>query len=75
MCSNSLDVDLQNYSVWYIFCDTVNGLNPGVMWDCRRKGVLPNITNFLAKVNIKLQTEKYISIKNNTLQEFYDKWN
>ena len=45
------------------------------LWDCRRKGVLPNITNFLAKVNIKLQTEKYISIKNNRLQEFYDKWN
>ena len=38
-------------------------------------GVLPNITNLLAKVNIKLQTEKYISIKNNTLKEFYDKWN
>ena len=45
------------------------------LWDCRRKGVLPNITNFLAKVNVKLQTEKYISIQNNTLQEFYDKWN
>ena len=45
------------------------------LWDCRRNRVLPNITNCLAKVNIKLQTEKYISIKNNTLKEFYDKWN
>ena len=45
------------------------------LWDCRRNGVLPNKTNFLAKVNIKLQKEKYISIKNNTLKEFYDKWN
>ena len=44
------------------------------LWDCRRNGVLPNVACFRAKVNIKIQTEKYISARNKTIHKFCDKW-
>ena len=37
-------------------------------------GVLPNVDGFRAKVNIKIQTEKYISGRNKTIHKFCDKW-
>ena len=43
------------------------------LWDCRKKQVLPNIEGFKFKVRIKYQVEKYISIKNNKLETFYEK--
>ena len=41
------------------------------IWDCRRKGVSPNLEGF--KLKIKYQTENYVSTKNNDL-ETYRKW-
>ena len=41
-------------------CPTLNYLiiiDKLYLWDCRRNGVLPNLTCFQAKVNIKIQTE------------------
>ena len=44
------------------------------IWDCRRKGVRPNLEGFKFKTKIKYQTEKYIATKNNDLETFYRKW-
>ena len=44
------------------------------IWDCRRKGVRPNLEGFKFKIKIKYQTEKYIATKNNDLKTFYRKW-
>lgn len=44
------------------------------IWDCRRKGVRPNLEGFKFKIKIKYQTEKYIATKNNDLETFYRKW-
>ena len=43
------------------------------IWDCRRKGVRPNLEGFKFKIKIKYQTEKYIATKNNDLETFYRK--
>ena len=34
----------------------------------------PNLEGFKLKIEIKYQTEKYISTKNNNLATFYKKW-
>ena len=44
------------------------------IWDCRRKGVRPNLEGFKFQIKIKYQTEKYIATKNNDLETFYRKW-
>ena len=44
------------------------------LWDCRRTQILPNITGFKLKVKNKLETEKYVCMKNNTLDKFNKKW-
>ena len=44
------------------------------LWDCRRSETLPNITGFKLKVKNKYETEKYICIKNNTIEKFTRKW-
>ena len=44
------------------------------LWDCRRTQILPNITGFKLKVKNKFETEKYVCMKNNTLDKFNKKW-
>ena len=44
------------------------------LWDCRRSETLPNITGLKLKVKNKYETEKYICIKNNTIEKFTSKW-
>ena len=44
------------------------------LWDCRRTNILPEIIGLKHKVKIKFEIEKYISIKNNTLDKFNRKW-
>ena len=44
------------------------------LWDCRRSETLPNITGLKLKVKNKYETEKYICIKNNTIEKFTTKW-
>ena len=59
-------------------CPTLNYLiiiGKLYLWDCRRNGVLLNVACFRAKVNIKIQTEKYISAINKTIRKFCNKWN
>ena len=42
--------------------------------DCRRTQILPNITGFKLKVKNKFETEKYVCMKNNTLDKLNKKW-
>ena len=44
------------------------------LWDCRRSKMLPNIIGPKLKVKNKYETEKYICIKNNTIEKFTRKW-
>ena len=44
------------------------------LWDCRRSKTLPNIIGLKLKVKNKYETEKYICIKNNTIEKFTRKW-
>ena len=44
------------------------------LWDCRRSKTLPNIIGLKLKVENKYETEKYICIKNNTIEKFTSKW-
>ena len=44
------------------------------LWDCRRTQILPSLTGLKVKIKIKLETEKYICTKNNTLNQFNEKW-
>jgi len=44
------------------------------LWDCRRSKMLPNIVGLKLKVKNKYETEKYICIKNNTIEKFTRKW-
>ena len=44
------------------------------LWDCRRTQILPNITGFKLKVKNKFETEKYVCMKNNTLDKLNKKW-
>ena len=44
------------------------------IWECRRKKILPNMYGFQTKVDIKYETEKFISTKNNNLKQFNRKW-
>ena len=44
------------------------------LWECRRTQILPNITGFKLKVTNKFETEKYVSMKNNTTDKFNKKW-
>ena len=38
-------------------------------WDCRRTQILLNLTGFKLKVKNKFETEKYVCMKNNTLDK------
>ena len=40
------------------------------LWECRRTQIVPNITGFKLKVKNKFETEKYVCMKNNTLDKF-----
>jgi len=44
------------------------------LWESRRTQKLPNITGFKLKVTNKFETEKYVCMKNNTLDKFNKKW-
>ena len=44
------------------------------LWYCRRSETLPNITGLKLKVKNKYETEKYIRIKNNTIEKVTRKW-
>ena len=44
------------------------------LWDCRRTQILRNITGFKLKVKNKFETEKYVCMKNNTLDKLNKKW-
>jgi len=44
------------------------------LWDCRRTQILPNITGFKLEVKNKFETEKYVCMKNDTLDKFNKKW-
>ena len=43
-------------------------------WECRRNIILPNIYGFQTEVDIKYETEKLISTKNDNLKQFNRKW-
>jgi len=42
--------------------------------DCRRTSMLPEIIGLKHKIKTKFEIEKYVSIKNNTLDKFKSKW-
>ena len=44
------------------------------LWECRRTQILPNITGFKLKVKNNFEKEKYVCMKNNTLDKFNKKW-
>ena len=44
------------------------------LWDCRRTSMLPEIIGLKHKIKNKFEIEKYVSIKNNTLDKFKRKW-
>ena len=46
----------------------------GIMQFSLLSETLPNITGFKLKVKNKYETEKYICIKNNTIEKFTRKW-
>ena len=44
------------------------------LWDCRRTNIAPEIIGLKYKVKIRFEIEKYVNIKNNTLDKFKRKW-
>ena len=44
------------------------------LWDCRRTSMLPEIIGLKHKIKNKFEIEKYVNIKNNTLDKFKRKW-
>ena len=44
------------------------------LWDCRRTQILPYITGFKLKVKNKFEPEKYVCMKDNTLDKLNKKW-
>ena len=44
------------------------------LWGCRRNQTLPVITAFSSTVKIKYETEKYICVKTNKVDEVNKKW-
>ena len=44
------------------------------LWDCRRTSMLPEIIGLKHKIKNKFEIEKYVNIKNNTLDKFKCKW-
>ena len=44
------------------------------IWECRRSNRCLNFNLFLYKIEVKKETERYIAVKNGTLEEFNRKW-
>ena len=44
------------------------------LWDCRRTSMLPEIIGLKHNIKNKYEFDKYVSIKNNTLDKFKRKW-
>lgn len=44
------------------------------LWDCRRTNMLTEIVGLKRKVKTKFEIEKYVDVKNNTLDKFKRKW-
>ena len=44
------------------------------IWECRRSNCCPNFNLFLYKIEVKKERERYIAVKNGTLEEFNRKW-
>ena len=44
------------------------------LWSCRRTKILPEIIGLKHKVKTKFEIKKYVNVKNNTLDNFQQKW-
>jgi len=44
------------------------------IWISRKRGVTPNLSAFKEIVKMKVRTEKYIAMKNNTELNFQARW-
>ena len=44
------------------------------IWECRRSNRCLNFNLFLHKIEVKKETERFIAVKNGTLEDFNRKW-
>lgn len=44
------------------------------LWDCKRTNMLSEIIGLKHKGRTKFEIEKYVNVKNNTLDKFKRKW-
>ena len=77
--NQQISLNLQDVILGVIssMCPTLNYLimiGKLYLWDCKMNGILPNVTCFRVKVNMKIKTEKYISARNKMIHKFYNKW-